>query len=231
MDLFGNALSDFYLNGNAETLWLYNSYGGPEEMPIDIFFRNEEEMPTLEHKALSLCYGSVLDVGAGVGSHSLILQELGFDVTAIDISPNAVDIMKQRGVKKAFEQDIFTSTQKFDTLLFLMNGIGLTKSLKNFRSFLDKAKELINPDGQLIFDSSDISYLYEAISEPTHDYFGEVGYCYEYKGQRGTWFNWLYIDQSNLIRIAKEKGWNCEIIFEDDQDQYLARLKLMTGND
>lgn len=226
MDVFGLALSDFYKNGNADILWLYNSYDEPEEMPIDIFFRDGEEMPDLEHKALTLCYGKTLDVGAGVGSHALLLQEMGVDVTAIDISAPAVKIMQQRGVKKVFEQDIFLATDKYDTLLFLMNGIGLTGTLAGFANFLEKAKKLIHPNGQLVFDSSDISYLYEGLPKPVNKYFGEVNYRYEYKQQKGNWFDWLYLDQETLIRTANQQGWQCEIVFDDGEDQYLARLFL-----
>jgi SAM-dependent methyltransferase len=224
MDVFGTALSDFYKNNTADTLWLYNSYGDVEEMPVDIFFRSYEEMPTLELKALNACFGKVLDVGAGVGSHALQLQEFGIDVTAIDISAHAVTIMKQRGIKKVFEHSIFSVKEKYDTLLFLMNGIGLTGTLAGFIDFLHQAKSLINPHGQLLFDTSDISYLYENLPKPENNYFGEVNYCYTYKNQKGSWFNWLYLDQETLIRTANENGWQCEILFDDNEDQYLARL-------
>lgn len=226
MDVFGKAIADFYTTGKADTLWLHNSYDVPEEMPVDIFFRGEEDMPLIEHKAISLCYGKTLDVGAGVGSHALFLQELNVDVTAIDISADAVKIMRQRGVKKVLEKDIFLLTEKYDTLLFLMNGIGLTGTLQGFIDFLHKAKNLLNAEGQLLFDSSDISYLYEDIAKPQNNYFGEISYCYEYQQQKGSWFNWLYLDQETLIRTAKENGWRCEIILDDGEDQYLARLIL-----
>ena len=228
MDVFGLALSDFYKNNSSDILWLHNSYGEAEEMPVDVFFRNESEMATLEHKALSLCYGTVLDVGAGVGSHALLLQEMNMEVSAIDISAEAVKIMKQRGVKKAFNQNIFSTKEKYDTLLFLMNGIGLTGTLAGFIDFLEQAKILITRNGQLLFDSSDISYLYEEIPKPENNYFGEVSYCYTYKKQKGSWFNWLYLDQETLIYTAKQNGWQCEIIFDDGEDQYLARLTLIS---
>ncbi len=226
MDIFGKALTDFYKTGKADVLWLHNSYDEPEEMPVDIFFRTEDEMPILELKALEFCKGKILDVGAGVGSHALLLQESGFDVTAIDISVDAVKIMKQRGVKKAFLQNIFSVTEKYDTLLFLMNGIGLTGTLAGFVNFLSTAKELINPKGQLIFDSSNISYLYDDFSKPENQYFGEISYCYEYQKQKGEWFNWLYLDQEMLQNMCKQNGWECSIIFDDNEDQYLARLSL-----
>ena len=134
--------------------------------------------------------------------------------------------MKRRGVKKELEKDVFKVSEKYDTLLFLMNGIGLTGTLAGFAHFLDFAKTLINTDGQLIFDSSDISYLYTGLPKPKSHYFGEISYCYQYQNEKGNWFNWLYLDQATLAHVAQQKGWHCEIVFDDGEDQYLARLSL-----
>lgn len=231
MDVFGEALKDQFMRPPAETLWVHNSYDEPEEMPVDLYFRNEKDMPELELKALDLCRGKTLDVGAGVGSHALILQKRGLDITGMDISAAAVEIMKQRGLKQAIEGNILQfkipeGEEKYDTLLFMMNGIGLTGSLPGLESFLSSAKNLINNDGQLVFDSSDLSYLYLEIPFPENGYFGEVSFRYEYKSTKGNWFKWVYVDQKTLMNIAKAAGWNAEILFEDDSDQYLARLTL-----
>jgi SAM-dependent methyltransferase len=227
MDVFGNALKDQFDNGTAEILWLHNSYDEPEEMPVDIFFRTEEEMPDIELEALDMCEGRVLDVGGGAGSHALILQERGYEITALDISPAAVEIMKKRGIKDVIEGDIFTyQGEKFDTLLFLMNGIGLTGTIDHFKDFLERAKSILNDGGQLLFDSSDITYLYDDTEMPEDKYYGEVSYQYEYQGEKGEWFNWLYIDPHLLKKIAKQSGWECHLLFDDGQDQYLAEMRL-----
>jgi SAM-dependent methyltransferase len=227
MDIFGKALQDQFKNGSADTLWLHNSYDKPEEMPVDIFFRTEEEMPDIELEALDLCEGRVLDVGGGAGSHALILQNRGFDVVALDISPIAVEIMKSRGVTHAVQADIFQyEGEKFDTLLFLMNGIGLTGTIDGFRNFLNHAKKLLNEDGQLLFDTSDITYLYEGAEMPKNKYYGEVSYQYAYHDQHGEWFNWVYIDPKTIKEIARETGWECHLLFDDGQDQYLAEMRL-----
>jgi len=227
MDVFGNALQDQFNTGSAEILWLHNSYDEPEEMPVDIFFRTEDEMPDIELEALDMCEGRVLDVGGGAGSHAMILQERGYEVVALDISPIAVDIMKKRGLSNVVEHDIFNySGEKFDTLLFLMNGIGLTGTIDGFKNFLHQAKAFLNEGGQLLFDSSDITYLYEGVEMPTDKYYGEVAYQYEYKGEKGEWFNWLYIDPQLLKKIARESGWVCHLLFDDGQDQYLAEMRL-----
>ncbi len=227
MDVFGEALKDQFTKPPAETLWVHNSYDEPEEMPVDVYFRGEDEMPELELKALELCKGKVLDVGAGVGSHALILQKRGLNVTGMDISAPAVTIMKQRGLKQAIEGNILTYKEDtYDTLLFMMNGIGLTGSIAGLKAFLKHVKSLINPGGQLVFDSSDLSYLYQEIPFPLNGYYGEVSFRYEYKSIKGNWFKWVYVDQKTLKDIAQQSGWDAEIIFEDGHDQYLAQLTL-----
>lgn len=227
-DVYGEALSDFFQQLNQQApLLLHTSYGDTDEMPLDIFFREEENFPELEYIALSLCDGKTLDVGAGVGSHSLYLQNHGFDVDALEISQIACNIMLQRGVRRVICADFFSySSQKYDTLLFLMNGIGIAGELHGFRKLLEHSKSLLTENGQLIFDSSDISYLYNdyGIKRP-ESYFGEIGYRYEYKGNSGPLFKWLYLDQDTLIKTAHEMGWVVQVLFEDENDQYLVRME------
>jgi SAM-dependent methyltransferase len=225
MDVFGQALRDYYCGSAESKLWLYNNYGHPEEMPVDVFFRKKDEMPELELLAVSLCRGRILDIGAGVGSHALLLQDQGADVTALEISAVACDIMKDRGVKHVINADILNFVDdKYDTLLLLMNGIGLVGSVTGFREFLEKSRALLKPGGQLIFDSSDISYLYEDVPLPAGKYYGEISYQYEYKSEFGDWFNWLYIDPTFLSQVSAEEGWKMDLLLDDEMDQFLVRL-------
>lgn len=227
-DIYGEALNDYFQDGDLKSpLLLHSTYGDIEEMPVEIFYRDEEDFPELEFIALSLCDGKTLDVGAGAGAHSLYLQNKDFDVTALDISPIACHIMQQRGVEHIVQANFFDlQDQQYDTLIFLMNGIGLAESVEGFRKLLRHSKSLLSERGQLIFDSSDISYLYDEyrIPRPTY-YFGEIGYQYEYKGQKGLPFKWLYLDQEILIKIAHEEKWVVQILFEDENDQYLVRME------
>ena len=227
-DVYGEALHDYFQDGVLSApLLIHNSYGEPEEMPVEAFFRTADEFPELEFIALSLCDGKVLDVGAGAGSHALHLQEKGFNVSALDVSAIACRIMQQRGVQQVVHGDFFDlKDQRYDTLLFLMNGVGLAKSIDGFRALLAHCRTLLSAQGQLIFDSSDISYLYEEYNVPRPEhYFGEIGYQYAYKGQLGEPFKWLYLDQTTLIRVAHEENWVVQILYEDENDQYLVRME------
>lgn len=227
MDIFGQALSDYYYKGNADTLWLHNSYAGPEEMPVDVFFRTEKEMPELEILALEYSRGKILDIGAGVGSHALLMQKQGQNITALEQSTQACLIMKALGVKKIINDDIFTFRKEtFDTLLLLMNGIGLCGTIDGLHHFLNHARHLLNPGGQIVFDSSDIAYLYQDGGMPEDFYYGEIAYQYEYKKNKGPWFQWLYVDWHTIAGIASSEGFSFRLLHEDGQDQYLASLEL-----
>lgn len=230
-DVYGEALYDFYHKQFTEDLLLHTNQVETEVMPVDLFFRDSSELPEQELIALALCDGKVLDVGAGAGCHTLYLQEMGMEVTALEISEKACEVMRLRGVKNIIQQDIFSyEEQQYDTLLFLMNGIGLAESIQGIRRLFEHCKKLLKPGGQLLFDSSDINYYYdEGTTKPSDRYYGEVNFQYEYKGVKGKPFGWIYIDQQELIKIGNEMGWVVQILDEDDHYQYLVRMELRTS--
>ena len=224
-DILGNAIMDYYNYERKHILWVHDHHGPKVEMPIETYFRRESQMPELELKALSLCKGTILDIGAGAGSHALVLEDREMEVTAMDISPQLVSVMEMRGVTKYIEADIFKYKEaQFDTLLLLMNGLGLVGNMEGLRRFLKHCKTLLKPNGQLLFDSSDVAYLYEDDIPVMDEYYGEITCRYEYRKQKSDWFSWLYIDRKTLQLVADDEGWKMEFIMEDESGQYLVRL-------
>lgn len=228
LDVLGHALHDYLQGHRSDQLLTHTGFGGVEEMPVAEFFRQPIDFPELEHIALSLCDGRVLDVGAGAGSHALFLQKRGMDVTALERSPLACEVMRVRGVRQVITADFFEyEGGRYDTLLFLMNGIGVAGSIDGLKRLLTHCKALLNEGGQLLFDSSDIAYLYmDGSVEKPVGYYGEIRYQYAYKGSRSTPFSWLFIDQDTLIDIGQSMGWVVQILYEDGHDQYLARMEV-----
>ncbi len=232
-DLFGKAILDYQTHNSPEDLITETSISEADEMSVAYLFRGYEEMPQLEQKALQLAIGKVLDVGCGAGSHALYLQEKGFDVTAIDISANAIKACELRGLKKAKVQDIMQlDGEKFDTILLLMNGAGMCGRLKNLPNFLQKLKSLLTDTGQILVDSSDIIYMFDEDDDggkwiPTDvDYYGEVVFDITYKGEKENAFDWMYIDYNTLQNAAFANGFQCEVVLEGEHFDYLAKLTL-----
>ncbi len=229
----GRAIADFFEKGHcAHPLLVRSEMFDDDEMPVPTLFRSEQEMNALERHALSLCRGRVLDVGAGAGCHSLALQARGLEVTAIDISPLSVETMRRRGVHLALCADFFADAvgEGFDTLLLLMNGIGLVGRVERLPEFFERAKALLAKGGQILFDSSDLRYVFEDEDgafepEPDEPYYGEVDFCMQYGKVKGAPFDWLYVDFDTLKAQAAAAGLRAELLVEGEHYDYLARLQ------
>lgn len=230
-DLFGKAILDYQTGNNPQDLITETSISEADEMSVAYLFRGFEKMPKMEQNALLLSNGKVLDVGCGAGSHSLYLQEKGFDVTPIDISPNAIKACQLRGLKKATVQDVMSmKEEQFDTILLLMNGAGMCGRLKNISRFLLQLKSLLTENGQILVDSSDIIYMFDEDEDGGKwipgdtDYYGELEFKISYKGEMEKPFDWMYIDFNTLQNAALANGLACELLMEGDHFDYLARL-------
>ena len=232
-DIFGEGLMA-YQNGDKKAVFVVESdIAETEEWPIATFFRSYKEMPQAERTALKRCSGRVLDVGAGAGSHSLYLQEQGLDVTALDISAGAVEVMQKRGIKKSVLANFFQyEGETYDTILMLMNGIGIVGKLNNLSAFFKQAKKLLAPGGKILLDSSDLIYLFEeedgsVLIDLNGNYYGELEYSFEFNGKKGNPFDWVFVDYEKLEECAKLHGFSCQKVYEDDHYLYLAELKLL----
>ncbi len=196
-------------------------------------------MPELERQALDECRGRVLDLGAGAGTHTLELQSRGFaDVKAVDVSAGAVQVMAARGVRDVARHSLFddklTQELPYDTILLLMNGLGLVGDLAGLDKFLALARDLLAPGGQILATSSDIAYLYEdeegaVVLDLNGPYHGEIEYTLSYQGRQGEPFPWLFLDAALLQDVAETAGYSAEFIGHDEQAQYLVRLTLLAG--
>ncbi len=229
-DIIGDALLDYQTKGVAANIITISFLDEEDEMSIPYMFRTYDQMPILERKALQLCRGSILDIGCGAGPHSLYLQEKNYEVTAVDTSYGAIEVCKLRGVHSTRHTAILDILgTKFDTLLLLMNGIGLVGKLKNLNHYLAHFKKLLHTNGQILLDSSNIIYMYEEENggywiPGNGTYYGEVEFTMKYNGSASKPFNWLYVDFETLKAQCLLEGFNCELVSEGEHYDYLARL-------
>lgn len=228
-DPMGRAIAEYYETGKADRLRVLSPMFEEDEIPLATLFRRYEDMPLMERKALDMAKGKTLDVGAGAGCHSLVLQQRGVDVTAIDISPLSAATMSERGVRNVREQDFFTIDGLYDTILMLMNGIGIVGTMERMPEFFRHVDNILAPGGQVLCDSSDISYVFEdedgIVEYPdTVGYYGELSFRMQYKDTIGEPFDWLYIDADTLKEQAARNGYNVEVVAEGEHYDYLARI-------
>jgi SAM-dependent methyltransferase len=229
---FGLALRAYVGGQTGAELTFRRDDGFEASMPVSHYFRTEDDLSQIETAALGQCRGHVLDVGAGTGIHSLVLQSRGLTVTALDVNPHAVEVMAQRGVREVQHASVFGYVGgPFDTVMLLGHGIGIVGDMDGLGEFLAQARTLVHGSGQLLVDSLDVSRT----SDPTHlayqesnrragRYIGEIRIQMRFRDVVGPLFGWLHVDPLTLERCASNGGWALEMLSEDGDGNYLARL-------
>jgi 2-polyprenyl-3-methyl-5-hydroxy-6-metoxy-1,4-benzoquinol methylase len=233
MTPYGLALLDYYRGNKWAALTVIRDDGLIETMTAEPFFRPAQEFE-IERIALELVHGRVLDVGAGTGLHSIFLQEKGLTVCAIDILPQAIQIMHERGVIDAHQTDILSlGGEKFDTIIMMGHGIGTVENISGLDRFLSHTAESLNSGGQILLTSLDVrisgeskNLEYQKRNIESGRYFGEIRMQFKYGDMTGPMFGWLQIDAQTLKEQAQAFGWLCEVIQVQNDGNYLARLSM-----
>lgn len=230
---YSEALLDYWRGDREAAYTVHRDDGWSQVVPVAAAFAGEPFHP-IELLALDRASGRVLDVGAGVGRHSLALQSRLAHVTAIEIEPELVRVMSERGVTDALAENVFTlASRQFDTILMLMNGFGMVGTLTGAAAFFEHARSLLSPEGQILCDSLDVRQT----SNPTHLAYqqsnlrrgfpaGQMRFWIEYRGRSGKPFDWLHLAFDTLREHAQRHQWKAEKLADDESGRYLARLVL-----
>ncbi|HEX7927143.1 MAG TPA: SAM-dependent methyltransferase, partial [bacterium] len=151
--------------------------------------------------------------------------------TAIDTSADAVRVMRQRGVRDAtVGNGLRPSGGPYETVLMMMNGIAIVKSITGLHQVLRRCRKLLAPGGQIVFDTldlrkDDLSRRFARTRKLAPGrYHGEMGFRMAYKGRIGRRFQLLFIDPTRLKREAAKAGWRAQVVFNEGEGRYLARL-------
>jgi len=153
-------------------------------------------------------------------------------VCAVDVSVQACEIMRRKGVREVHCIDIACfDVGRFDTVLILGRTIGMAKDLSGLARFLDGLHNLVNDNGQVLLNSLDVRctedpvhLAYQATTREAGRYVGEIRWRFEYRKQRGPLITWLHVDPETLTRHGQEHSWCVEILQQEDDGNYLARL-------
>jgi SAM-dependent methyltransferase len=232
-DPIGRAVSDYHFHSINLPIVVHSDDFDDDAIETSYLFRTYKQMPDIEKKAMKLCRGTILDVGACAGAHSVYLHKKGFDVTSLETSALCCEVLRDKKLSNVIQEDIFKfKDQKFDTILLLMNGTGIAGSLGGLEVLLHHLKTLLNPEGQILIDSSDLIYLFEqedgsALIELSSDrYYGELSFQTEYKDWISHPFPWLYVDLNNLAYATEKNHLKLDKVFKGQHYDYLARITL-----
>lgn len=205
---------------------------GPEN-----YFTKFEDWSKIQQNAIKLTKGKVLDIGTGAGRIPLYLQEKGIDVLAIDNSPLAIKVCKERGVKKTkvlpIEKIDVLKPQKFDTILMLGNNFGLFGNLKKSKKLLKKLHSITTENSIIIAETTDpyktnnpIHLSYQKLNKNRGKVGGQLKIRVRFSTYIGDWFEYLMVSKKEMEEILKNTGWKVEKFLETSKSPvYVAVIK------
>lgn len=195
------------------------------------YFAPVRRWPAVERRALRYIRGRVLDVGVGAGRVALELQARGREVVAIDVSPGAVEVARNRGVSDvrllAFEE-VDASLGHFDTVVMYGNNFGLFGSRAKARRLLRRLRPFV---ARIVATSND-PY---ATEDPAHLAYhernrgrgrmsGQLRLRERYRDLVGPWFEYLIVSPDEMADIVESTGWQLRRVVRDEGSYFVAVL-------
>lgn len=199
------------------------------------YFSDYEDWPVIQKKAIEFVKGRVLDVGCGAGRHSIYLQNKGFDVLGIDVSPLAIKICKLRGLRKAevmAVEDLNFKSNSFDTIIMLGNNFGLFSNFKKARGLLKKLHKMTSNDALIIAETRDpyktdnpAHLRYHERNRKRGRMGGQIRMRHRFRQYVGRWFDYLFVSKDEMEEILDGTGWVIGEFIDSENSQYIAIIK------
>jgi SAM-dependent methyltransferase len=219
MRLYGQAMID-HLHGRMERLVIERDDGLKELTDISPLFATcsgtRDRWREDERKAIHFVRSDVLDIGCGPGRVALYLQRRGIRVTAIDVSPEALQVAKTRGVRNTMLMDarhLSFPSRSFDTFVMFGNNFGICGDFAATRLFLKGIARVARPRARLIASTRTpgswiqrhAPYVMKNVREGRPP--GLIRLRIDYGSKKGSWFPLLLLSPDDAMRLCLSAGW------------------------
>ncbi len=233
-DPFGQALYDHYRGRGGEVV-IERDDGYVDPMGVAQYFTPHGRWSRHVRRAVHLVRGRVLDIGCGAGRVAIHLQEKGFDVLGVDVSPLAVKVCRLRGLKKVRVLSVTQLSRRlgrFDTLLLFGNNFGLCGTVRRTRWQLRRFHGMTAPHARIIAESLDpyqtkerAHRAYQRRNRQRGRMSGELRFRIRYQRAATPFIDWLIVSQAELTRLVDGTGWHVARFIDSPGPFYVAVLE------
>jgi len=234
-DAFGRALYDYYQGGQVPEIIERDDGFLTAEHSFDHYFATYPQWPIGLKQALKLVRGRVLDIGCGAGRIGLHLQKKGFDVLGIDVSPLALKVCRERGVKNLRQlsiRDLSPGLGPFGAIVLFGNNFGLLEGFNQARRYLRRFHRITTADAIILaetvdpYDTKDPAHLaYHRFNRSRGRMGGRLRLRVRYRQYTTPWFNYLFVSREELRKIVQGTGWRIKRFIRTKPPAYIVVLE------
>jgi SAM-dependent methyltransferase len=234
-DAYGEAMTAAF-RGDARAIASVERDDGwiEPDVGIDYLAPVRRWMPH-EREAIRLAGGRVLDVGCGAGRVALHLQERGHEVVAIDVSPGAVALSRERGVRDArlcAASGIRRADGPFDTIVMYGNNLGLARDARHAPWLLRRYAAVASSGARLLggtldpYDTTNPHHLaYHERNRRRGRMSGQIRLRIRFRELASPWFDYLFVSRDEMRALAEGTGWRLAETVDSDGPMYVAVLE------
>ena len=237
-DPYGRCLLDYHHGKDPSATEVYERSDGYVNVGWGgkVYFSNFKDWLKIEQLAMQSVQGLTLDIGCGGGRHSAYLKQQGFEVVAIDNSPGAIQVCRERGLCHAF---VLPATQigrlpfkHFQTILMLGNNFGLCANFKTAIWMLKRLRSITTPDALIVAETRNPYHTKQRVHLRYHRHnrqrsrmAGQVRLRVRYCELKSGWFDYLFVSEKEMGQIAGLGGWRIKQSLKGDEGSYIAILE------
>jgi SAM-dependent methyltransferase len=213
-DIWGRIYDDYW-RGESHAHVYHRDDGNRDTASADAYFVAPRGIA--DHGMLSELSGRILDLGCGPGSYTLFLESRGNAVVAVDSSPGAITVCRERGCRDARAlgiDDVDESVGRFDAIVCMGNTFGIGSSPAHLPQRLDRMRRLLSPSGRLVLALLDPLSTTDPKHLAYHDRNRAAGrppglarVRLEYRGEAGDWWELWMPTEVELRDGADAAGW------------------------
>jgi SAM-dependent methyltransferase len=204
--------------------------------PAARYLCGPDEWQPFDLRALDRLDAPTLDIGAGAGRLALALQDRGVPVTALDVSPGAIEVAAARGVRAtvcATVEEHAVSGATYDRFALLGNNLGLIGSPEGAPGFLGALAAMARPGARVVAQGTipygttdDLHLAYHNRNRAAGRMPGQLRIRVRYRELTTEWFDYLLCTPEELAGMLAYTPWRLADVDQADAPFYVVTLVL-----
>lgn len=195
--------------------------------------RDEQEATNFIYKLIDFLHpkpnSTMLDVGCGRGRHVKTLANKGFDVTGIDISPDAIAqaMQYENNTMHFFVHDMRLPfwINYFDYVFNFFTSFGYFSTQREHNDAMRSMCQALKQDGYLVIDYLNVQFAEDKLIAKTEQNFNDVHYTIEKSHDKTHFYKTIDINDTKK-KLQKRYTEKVAKFFMADFEQMLAHQSL-----